>query len=133
LDHNRVHFIGRLTRNPEYFSRGRRGEGHCTFTVAINRVVPNEEGPMADYIPCSLWGEEAATFVERAHKGDEVAVRGRIRTNFVVQGDGNRRFFWEARIDVVDYGRISLKNLQPQPAEDATIRAVQTLTEEFGG
>ena len=132
MDHNRVHLVGRLVRNPEYFPAGRRGQEHCTFSMAINRVVPNEEGPAADYIPCSVWGEEAAAFCERMHKGDEVTCLGRIRTNFVPQADGDRRFFWEVRVDVVDYGRIALKNLRARHIADDTTRAVKKLTEEFG-
>ncbi len=133
MDHNRVHLVGRLVRNPEYFPPGRRGQEHCTFSMATNRVVPNEEGPAADYIPCSLWGEEATRFVERVRKGDEVTCFGRIRTNFVPQADGDSRFFWEVRVDTVEYGRISLKNLRSHVEEDNTTRAVKQLTEEFGG
>ena len=133
MDHNRVHLVGRLVRNPEYFPPGRRGQEHCTFSLAINRVVPNEEGPAADYLPCSVWGAEASNFVEKVHKGDEVTCLGRIRTNFVQQADGARKFFWEIRVDRVDYGRVSLKNLRAQPYVDNTTRAVKQLTEEFGG
>jgi len=100
--------------------------------MAINRVVPNEEGPAADYVPCSVWGQEAANFVERVRKGDEVTCLGRIRTNFVPQADGDRRFFWEIRVDTVDYGRIALKNLRARTYADDTTRAVKKLTEEFG-
>lgn len=132
MDHNRWHGVGRLTRNPEYFSPGRRGQEHCTFSLAINRVVPNEEGPAADFVPCSVWGEEARRFVERVQKGDEVACLGRIRTNFVPQANGDRKFFWEVRVDHVEYGRISLKNLRTKPHTDATTEAVKQLTEEFG-
>lgn len=134
LDHNRVHLIGRLVKEPKYLPAGRKGQEHCVFSLAVNRVVPNEAGPIADYIPCSLWGAEAARFVETVHKGDEVCCLGRIRTNFVQQGDGTRNFFWEIRVDTVDYGRMSLKNLQARPREEtAATRAVETLTNEFGG
>lgn len=133
MDHNRVHLVGRLARNPEYFPPGRRGQPHCTFTIAINRVVPNEDGPAVDYIPCSIWGEEAIRLAEKVHTGDEVACVGRIRTNFVPQAAGDKRFFWEVRIDYVEYGRIALKNLKAKASGDHATRAVRTLTEEFGG
>lgn len=132
MDHNRCHLVGRLTKDPQYAPAGRKGDGHCTFTLAINRVVPTEEGPTPDYIQCSLWGEEARRFVELRAKGDEVGVLGRIRTGFVLQGDGSRKFFWEVRVEEVQYGRRSLKNLQPRPREDSTTRAVGRLTTEFG-
>jgi single-strand DNA-binding protein len=133
LDHNRVHLVGRLVRNPEYFPPGRRGQEHCTFTLASNRVVPNEDGPIADYIPCSVWGEEARRFVERVQKGDEVTCLGRLRTNFIQQADGSKDFRWEVRVDLVDYGRVALKNLRATHYADATTKAVKKLTSEFGG
>ena len=132
MDHNRWHGVGRLVRNPEYFPPGRRSQEHCTFSLAINRVVPNGEGPAADFIPCSVWGEKAREFAERVQKGDEVTCLGRIRTNLIPQADGSKKFFWEARVDTVIYGRISLKNLRTKTHEDSTTRAVKQLTEEFG-
>lgn len=132
MDHNRVHIIGRLTKDPEYHPPGRRGDAHCTFTLAVNRVVANEQGPQADYIPCVLWGEEVTRFIESRAKGDEVGVLGRIRTGNVQQADGSTKFFWEIRVDQIHYGRRALKNLQPKPTETAATRAVATLGAEFG-
>lgn len=132
MDHNRCHLVGRLTKAPQYIPAGRKGDVHCTFTLAINRVVPLEDGPAADYILCSLWGEEANRFVETRATGDEVGILGRLRTGFVQQADGSRKHFWEVRVEEVQYGRRSLKNLQPRPKEDSTTRAVGRLTTEFG-
>ncbi len=131
MDHNRCHLVGRLAKDPQYFPAGRKGEEHCTFILATNRVVPTEGGPVADYIQCSLWGEEARRFVELRAKGDEVGVLGRIRTGFVQQADGGRSFFSEVRVEEVQYGRRSLKNLQPKPKEDQITKAVGKLTAEF--
>ncbi len=131
MDHNRCHLVGRLARDPQYIPKGRKGAAHCIFTIAINRVVPMEEGPVADFIQCSLWGEEALRFVEIRAKGDEVGVLGRIRTGFIQQADGGRKFFSEVRVEEVQYGRRSLKNLQPKPREDHTTRAVGRLAMEF--
>ncbi len=132
MDHNRCHLVGRLTKDPQYVAAGIKGEDHCIFTLAINRVVPMEEGPVADFILCSLWGEESRRFIELRATGDEVGVLGRIRTGFVQQADGSRKHFWEVRVEEVQYGRRSLKNLQPRPKQDSTTRAVGQLTTEFG-
>ena len=131
MDHNRVQLIGRLTKDPVLVKQGRRGDAHCTFILAANRVVANEKGPKADYIPCSLWGEEALRFVEARAKGDEIGVLGRIRTEHVQQAGGEYRFFWEVRADRIFYGRRSLKNMQLAPVEDDTTRAVEKLSAEF--
>lgn len=133
MDHNRFHGLGRLVKAPEFFPPGRKGQPHCTFTLAVNRVVPNEDGPAADYIPCSIWGPEAQRFCELRDKGDEVLILGRIRTNFVQRADGKRDFFWEVRAEDVEYGRKALKNLRAAPRQDAATTAVRQLTDEFGG
>jgi len=133
VDHNKGTWIGRLTKDPEFHPAGRKGDPHCTFTLAINRVVPNEGGPQADFIPCTIWGEEAERFCQLRSKGDEVGIMGRIRTNNVPQPDGSYRFHWEVRAleGGVQYGRRSLKNLQPRPAATRTTQAVGQLTAEF--
>ena len=131
MDHNRIQLIGRLTKDPVFKEPGRRGDSHCTFILAVNRVVPNEKGPKADYLPCSLWGDEAKRFVETRAKGDEVGLIGRIRTEHVQQDNGDHKFFWEVRVDRVFYGRKSLKNMQLAPAGDNATRAVGQLSEEF--
>jgi len=131
VDHNRCLIVGRLTRDPEYFPAGMRGEEHCTFTIATNRVVPDRNGPKADYIPCSLWGPTARAFVENRAKGDEVGITGRIRANYVQQPGGGSRLFFEVRVEQVRLGRKSLKNLQPKPEETRATQAVGMLQSEF--
>lgn len=132
-DANNVFLVGRLVKPPEYHPAGHRGEEHCTFTLAINRVVPSEQGPEADYVPCSMWGSEVVGFCERCGKGDEIHVRGRIRTSLIPQADGGRKHFWEIRADHVQEGRRSLRNLQSRPRQDRATEALGRLTKEFGG
>lgn len=133
MDHNRCHLVGRLARNPQFVPAGRKGDAHCVFTLAINRVVPTAEGPAVDYVPCSLWGEEASRFVELRAVGDEVGVFGRLRTGFIQRGGGRKEHIWEIRVEEVDYGRRSLKNLQPRPKADHATQAVKKLATEFQG
>lgn len=132
MDLNTVHLVGRLTKDPELVPAGRRGDVHAKFTLAVNRVVSNEDGPQADYIPCVLWGEEAHKFLECRAKGDEVGIKGRIRTSNVPQANGTMGFYWEVRVEEISYGRRALKNLKPKPMEDSVTRAVGSLSREFG-
>ncbi len=132
MDHNRFHGVGRLVKDPVYFAPGAKGDEHCTFILAINRVVSNEDGPQADFILCSLWGEEARKLMKGRAKGDEVGILGRIHTSLVGQADGSRKFFWEVRVEEVEYGRRSLSNLQPRPRQDKITKAVGALNMEFG-
>jgi single-strand DNA-binding protein len=130
VDLNKCNFIGRLTKPPKYLEAGSEGQDRCTFTVAINRVVPDANGPTADYIPCVIWGPEAKHFCECRGVGDEVGVIGRIRTSMVHKAGGTPNFFWEVRVDEISYGRKSMKNLTPK-TQDANTSAVSTLNSEF--
>ena len=132
MDLNRCQFVGRLTKNPTFYPKGRKGDEHCTFTLAVNRVVPDEEGPKADYIQMALWGPAARIFVEDRQMGDEVMLFGSLRTSMVPLGDGKVEFRWEIRAEEVEHGRKSLKNLAGRPAETKATQAVRRLTEEFG-
>lgn len=133
MDHNKITLVGRLTRNPEFLPPGMNGDSHCTFTIAVNRVVSDRTGPKADYIPCSLWGSGASRFVEQRSKGDEVGVIGRLRTNYVQQPDGSSHIRPEVRVEEVHLGRRSLKNMQPAPEVTPATQAVGQLQEEFTG
>jgi len=131
VDQNRVVLAGRLTRAAEFHPPGQVGQAHCTFTLAINRVVVDKGGPKADFIPCSLWGDAAQKFVEERAKGDSVGVIGRLRANSVLQPDGKNRCFFEIRVEEFSSGCKSLKNLQPAPKATTATKAVSLLQKEF--
>lgn len=122
--------VGRLTKDPVFFP-GRKGQDYCTFVLAVNRLVANAEGPQTDYLPCSLWGEEAKRFVELRSKGDTIGVRGALRTSRAQRPDGRTEFFFEVRVEEVTYGMRSMKNLSPRPADTAATRSVRQLSKEF--
>ena len=132
MNYNRVQLIGRLTRPPEYFPAGSKGQEHATATIAVNRVVPTSEGPAADYIPISIWGPIAQHFCEHRGKGDTVMILGRIRTSLVPQADGTKRPYWEVRVEKIQYGQQTRKNSGPAPESDSVTRAVDQLNAEFG-
>ncbi len=131
MDHNQWTGVGRLTRPPVFVPAGRVGTCHCTFTLAVNRVVAGGDGPKADFFPCSLWGEPAERFVEECSQGDEVGIVAAVRTNYVQKPDGSSQCLFEMRVDEIHPGRKSLKNLKPRPAVTPTTEAVGRLQEEF--
>lgn len=131
MDLNVIMLVGRLTRDPEYHPPGARGQEHCSFTLAVNRVVPDSNGPQADYLPCSLWGPEAKPFFDNRAKGDEVGLTGRLRANRVQEAGGSSRTYFEVRVDEIHKGRRALKNLQPAPKATPTTHAVGRLQSEF--
>ena len=131
MDHNRFWGIGRLVKDLQHFEAGRRGEPHCTGILVTNRVVPSENGPEADYIPFSVWGESARTLCRTCALGDTLLISGRIRTNLVSKASGEKGSFWEVRADNAQLIHRSRKNMQPSPKRDSTTNAVDRLSREF--
>lgn len=133
MDYNRSSFVGRLTRDPEYFPAGARGEAHCTFTLAVNRVVSNQDGPGVDYIPCSLWGPRAQVLKKLMGRGDELGISGRLRVNRVQEANDSFRLFFEIRVEEIHEGCKPLRKLGPQPTSTPVTQAVGSLMREFHG
>ena len=70
---NNVVLIGRLTSDPELKQNEKYTQ--CKFTLAVNRL---KEG--ADFISCIAWNKQAEFINKYLHKGNQVAIEGRIQT-----------------------------------------------------
>lgn len=70
---NNVVLIGYLTRDPELKQNEKYTQ--CKFTLAVNRL---KEG--ADFISCIAWNKQAELISKYLHKGNQVAIEGRIQT-----------------------------------------------------
>ena len=70
---NKVFLIGRLTNDPDI--RANETSTICKFTLAVNRI---KEG--ADYISCIAWNKTADLIGKYLHKGNQLAIEGRIQT-----------------------------------------------------
>jgi len=132
MNHQCYYAVGRLTRPPKLFPVGRRGQEHATFTLAINRVVPNEEGPGTDYINCVIWGPEARNLFNKSTTGDELQIRAKLRTSYVAKGDGDSEYRLEIRVDRIQYGAVALSNMAGPPKQDDTTIAVGSLSKGLG-
>ena len=87
---NKVILIGRLTRDPEVrYTQGENSTATARFSVAVNRKFKNAEGNYeADFINCVSFSK-TAEFVEKFfHKGDMIALTGRIQTGSYTNKDG---------------------------------------------
>ena len=87
---NKVILIGRLTRDPEVrYTQGENSTATARFSVAVNRKFKNAEGNYeADFINCVSFNK-TAEFVEKFfHKGDMIALTGRIQTGSYTNKDG---------------------------------------------
>lgn len=84
---NKVVLIGRLTRDPDVrYPQNENGKAVARYTLAVDRNSSDDDS--ADFISCVTFGK-SAEFVEKyLHKGDKIAVSGRISTGKYTNKDG---------------------------------------------
>lgn len=92
---NKAILIGRLTRDPELRTTP-TGRNVCQFSVAVSRTFTNANGEReADFINCVVWDKQAENLVRYQHKGNQIAVEGRIQTRNYDDKDGKRVYVTE--------------------------------------
>ena len=76
---NVVALMGRLTADPE-FASSPTGTSVAKYTLAVDRP-PNKDGEkLTDFLRCVCFGKTAEFVKNYLHKGQKIAVRGRIQT-----------------------------------------------------
>lgn len=119
---NKVILIGRLTKDPEVkFSQGDKSTATARFSLAVNRKFKNAEGNYeADFINCVAFNK-TAEFVEKFfHKGDMIALTGRIQTGSYTNKDGVKVYTTDVVVEEVEFaGGKSNGNGETQKAGNA--------------
>ena len=122
---NRVVLIGRLANDPE-LKYTPSGIPVATFTLAVNRPIPNAQGEReADFIPIVAWRQSAEFASNYLTKGRLVAVEGKLQIRSWVAQDGSRRKTAEVVAD-------NLRSLDKpkEQVEPAAAAAPAPVTEE---
>lgn len=93
---NKVVLIGRLTKDPELrYTQG--GTAVANFTLAVNRRFANQSGEReADFVNCVAWQKAAEFVANYFHKGQQMALEGRLQVSSYDGNDGQRR--WKTEI-----------------------------------
>lgn len=101
---NRVVLIGRLTKDPELKFTPGSGNAVATFTIAVDRRMPNKDGVReADFIPIVVWGKQAESTANYMSKGKLIGISGRIQTRSYEAKDGGRRYVTEVVADEIQF------------------------------
>lgn len=92
-DINKVTLTGRLTRDPELRATA-GGTQICSFGLAVNGQRKNHQTGEWEDVPnffdCSVWGARGEALSRILHKGQKVAVAGRLRWS-QWEKDGQKR------------------------------------------
>ena len=99
---NEVILIGNLTRDPSLAYTPTTNTPVASFRLAVSRQ--SRDGG-ADFIPCKTFGRQAENLERFKHKGDELAVRGRIETGSYKNKDGETVYTTEVICDRIEFIR----------------------------
>lgn len=101
---NKVVLIGRLTKDPELKFTPGTGTAVATFTLAVDRRLPNKNGQReADFVPIVVWGKQAESTANYMSKGKLMGVSGRIQTRSYDAKDGTKRYVTEIVAEEVQF------------------------------
>ncbi len=91
---NSVSITGRFTQEPTLQSKknGDKELKFLHFTVACQRNYKNPDGTYsADFIDCTAWRATAEFIHKHFSKGQEITLKGELRTNNYTDKDGVKR------------------------------------------
>jgi single-strand DNA-binding protein len=99
---NLVVLMGRLVREPEMRKAGEHSV--VSFTLAVDRKPPKDGGEKGvDFIDVTAWRGLAEFVCKYCHKGQRVAVHGRLQTRTYEGKDGVKRKAVEVQAQGVDF------------------------------
>jgi single-strand DNA-binding protein len=106
---NKIHLVGRLTKDPELtFTQG-NGTAIAKFTLAVNRTkLDKTKQQEADFINCVCFGKRAEAIANYVLKGHLFGVSGRLQISKYVDKDKNNR--WSTDVIVEDFEFFPNKN-----------------------
>lgn len=94
---------GRLTKDVEVRYTD-TGKVVANFTLAVNRPFADKDGQReADFIPIVLWNKTAEVAGNNVHKGDRLAVIGRIQVRNYTDKNGAKRYVTEVVGDKIEF------------------------------
>ena len=94
--------MGRLTKDPELRHTG-TGKPVATFTLAIDEDFVNSDGEKkCNFINIVAWGNTAEFVSKYFHKGNMIAVQGRI-TSRTYEQDKNKRYITEVVAEKISF------------------------------
>ena len=88
---------GHLTKDVE-LSKTQKGNSVAKFTVAVNGINDN-----TDFIKCVAWNKLAELMSQYTHKGDMVAIEGKLNTRSYDNQYGSKTYITEVVADSVQF------------------------------
>lgn len=101
---NKVVLMGRLTRDPEVrYSQGDNALAVARYTLAVERRFKRDNEPVADFIPCIVFGKPAEFAEKYFHQGMKVTICGRIQTGSYINKEGVKVYTTEVIVEEQEF------------------------------
>lgn len=114
---NHICLIGRLTADPEVrYTQGEKPMAVARYTLAVDRPRKAEGQQVADFIRCVAFGKTAEFAEKYLHKGNKIALEGRIQTGSHDDKDGKKVY----TTDIVVNSHYFCESAGNAPARNAT-------------
>lgn len=114
---NRVDLIGRLTSDPTVrVTTGEKPVTITNFTVACQRKFAKNGQASADFIRCNAFGKTAENIEKFFHKGNRIALSGRITTGQYKDKDGKAVYTTDVTVEDFEFveSKAEASNTAPQ-------------------
>lgn len=119
---NKICLMGRLTIDPE-LRQTQSNKAVCSFSLAVAREFSRDE---TDFIDIVAWGKTAEFVSKWFHKGQLVAVCGRIQTRNFEDKNGNRRKAVEVIAENVYFAGEKKGNLSDLVSADSEFTEIES-------
>ena len=124
---NKVHLMGRLTRDPEVrYSQGENATAIARYTLAVDRRYNrNNDEQSADFINCVAFGRNGEFAEKYLRKGTKIVVTGRTQTGSYTNKEGQKVYTTDVVVEdqefaeskaVSDANAGSFRAAAPSPA-----------------
>lgn len=105
---NKVILIGRLAREIEVkYTQAAEPVAVARFAIAVDRPFVkknnNNGEKTVDFLNCVCFGKRGETIGKYFHKGNRIAVAGRIQTGEYTDKNGNKRYTTDIIIEDFDF------------------------------
>lgn len=97
---NSVELIGRISTEVE-LKHTNSGVSVLSFNLAVNRPKDKKGNEIADFLPCVIWREYAAVMSRCLTKGQQIGIKGRLRSRSYEDKEGKKRTAIEVIVDEV--------------------------------
>ncbi len=91
---NKIILIGRFCREPSLSYKNETAI--CKFYLAVDKPYKSdraENEATADFLPCVMFGKRAEVVAKNFHKGNKIAVQGRVETSSYTKDDKKQYSF----------------------------------------